>query len=73
MAYTSLNKLLFYKKVLTLVQQHYEPGVTTYKGVYRKHVNPNYPMSYRTFMKIVATPVDKLLKELNLNCHEGKC
>lgn len=67
MAYNTVNKLLFYKKVINLVQQHYIPEVTTYKGIYVKYINPEYPMSYKTFMKIMATPVDKELKELLQN------
>jgi len=64
MAYNTVNKLLYYKKIINIVQEYYIPEVTTYKGIYVKYIKPNYPMSYKTFMKIMATPVDKKLKEL---------
>ena len=53
MAYNNRNKLLMYKRVLEIVEKHYEEGVTTYSGVWRKHVFPVYPVSYQTFLKIV--------------------
>lgn len=45
-----------YKRVLEIVAEHYEEGVTTYSGVWRKHVFPVYPISYQTFLKIVNLP-----------------
>lgn len=56
MAYNNRNRLLMYKKVLEIVEKHYEAGVTTYAGVWRKHVYPVYPVSYQTFLKIVNLP-----------------
>lgn len=56
MAYNNRNRLLMYKKVLEIVEKHYEAGVTTYSGVWRKHVYPVYPISYQTFLKIVNLP-----------------
>ncbi|MCM1170101.1 MAG: hypothetical protein NC324_09225 [Bacteroides sp.] len=49
----NINKLLMYRNVLDIVNEHYEEGVTTYSGVWRMHVYQKYPMSYQTFMKIV--------------------
>jgi hypothetical protein len=68
MAYNGHNKLLFYRKVINIVNVHYIPGITTYAGIYRQYVRPQYPMSYRTFMKIMATPVEKELKLLEKSC-----
>lgn len=56
MAYNNRNKLLMYRRVLEIVEKHYEEGVTTYSGVWRKHVFPVYPISYQTFLKIVNLP-----------------
>lgn len=56
MAYNNRNKLVMYKRVLEVVNQHYEEGVTTYAGVWRRHVYPRYPMSYQTFMRIINMP-----------------
>jgi hypothetical protein len=54
MSYNSRNKLIFYKKIQQIVQEHYEEGLTTYKGIFYKYVEPVYPMTYQTFMKIIS-------------------
>lgn len=72
------NKLLTYKKVLKIVNDHYEEGVTTYAGVWRLHVYPVYPMSYNTFLRIINKPdVESSLrrcptpaKSSRLNCFQ---
>lgn len=56
MAYNNRNKLMMYKRILDIVDKHYEAGVTTYAGVWRRHVYPVYPISYQTFLKIVNLP-----------------
>lgn len=53
MARSRLNHLLYCKKVIEIVNKHYEEGWTTYAAVWRKYVNPVYPMSYATFIKII--------------------
>lgn len=62
------NTLLRYKNVITIVQEYYDEDTTTYSGIFRKYVEPIYPMTYQTFIKIINTPVEKLLKE----CAENK-
>ncbi len=64
MAYCPRNKLNYYKKIVDLVNEHFIPDVTTYAGIWRRFVVPRYPMSYRTFMKIMAMPIDRMLKKL---------
>lgn len=59
MAYTKRNQLQRMKLVQELVQKHYEPGISTYKGVWRKYINPVYPMCYATFLKIINTPIKR--------------
>ena len=56
MAYNKLNRYRFYKKVLDIVNTHYISGVTTYSGIFHEYVEPVYPMSYNSFMKIVNMP-----------------
>lgn len=76
MAYNKINKLLMYKKVVDLVNQHYEEGFTTYAGVWRTYINPVYPMSYQTFIQIINMPnLDKVLQDEydKLNKEESEC
>lgn len=56
MANINRNKVLMYRNVIALVNAHYEEGITTYAGVWRNHVYPVYPMSYKTFLRIVNLP-----------------
>ena len=64
MARHRLNYLLHCKKVVDIVNQHYEEGWTTYAAVWRRYVNPVYPMSYATFIKIINMPgIDRQIEE----------
>lgn len=64
MAYNNINRFILYQKVINIVNKEFEPGLTTYSGVWRKYVNPIYPMSYNTFLKIINMPnVDKQLEQ----------
>lgn len=56
MAYNRKNRIRTYLLVADIVKAHYEEGVTTYRGIWMKYVNPTYPMSYSHFMKIVGMP-----------------
>lgn len=47
------------KLVQDIVQQHYIDGVTSYKGIWRKYVNPVYPMCYHTFISYINTVVPR--------------
>lgn len=59
MAYNSKNYLKKVHKVQMIVEQHYEEGITTYKGIYEKYVYPMYPMSYPTFLKMINIPINR--------------
>lgn len=48
-----LNYLLYCNNVIKIVNEYYEEGFTTYAAVWRKHVNPVYPMSYQKFIGII--------------------
>jgi len=63
MAYNNRNKLLYWKQVQEETQKHFIPGITPYAPVFRQYIEPRFPMSYATFMKIINMNVDKLLKE----------
>jgi len=61
--YNNINKLLKYKKIIDIVNKHYRSGITTYAGIFREHVEPVYPMCYRTFMTIINMPnIDKQIE-----------
>ena len=64
MARNRLNHLLYCKKVVEIVNKYYEEGWTTYAAVWRKYVNPVYPMSYATFIKIInMSGLDRQIEE----------
>lgn len=68
MARNRLNHLLYCKKVIEIVNKYYEEGWTTYAAVWRRHVNPIYPMSYATFIKIINMPnLESQIKEAELS------
>ena len=47
--------------VCRIVQEHYEPGnqAKCYYQVWKKYVNPVYPMCYRTMLRYISTPLPK--------------
>jgi len=49
------------KKVCKIVQIHYQEGCYShcYKAIWEKYVNPIYPMSYRTFLRYINTPISR--------------
>ena len=64
MAYNKINKLRMYKRITDLTNAHYEAGITTYKGVWRNHIYPVYPISYAVYMKIISMPsIERQLAE----------
>lgn len=65
MARTKINTLRYYAKVVEITNSHYIEGLTTYAGIWRKYVNPIYPMSYETYMRIISYPrLNQELEEL---------
>lgn len=55
--YNSVNQLKKIALIQVLVEKHYEEGFTTYAGVFRKHIQVIYPMTYPTFIKYINTPI----------------
>ena len=47
--------------VCRIVQEHYEPGnqSKSYYQVWKKYVNPVYPMCYRTLLRYISTTLPK--------------
>ena len=73
MAYNKKNKFKFYKNVLEIVNKHYISGITTYAGIYREYVYPIYPISYKTFMRIVNFPnLEQSITEETKKCGESQ-
>ena len=63
--YNRLNYLKHCKIVVDIVNAHYKAGYTTYAGVFRTFVKPFYPMSYKSFMKIMNMPnVNKQIEDI---------
>ncbi|MCL2291212.1 MAG: hypothetical protein FWC34_11030 [Bacteroidetes bacterium] len=61
--YNRLNYLKHCKIVIDIVNAHYRVGYTTYSGIFRTFVEPFYPMSYKSFMKIINMPsIDKQIE-----------
>lgn len=56
MAYNRVNLLRRYLAIVEETNRHYDPDVTTYKGVWRKYIYPKFHLSYQRYMVIVGTP-----------------
>ena len=56
MAYNRVNILRHYRAIVEETNRHYDPDVTTYKGVWRKYIYPVYHISYSRYMTIISTP-----------------
>lgn len=54
--YRKVNKLKYYLKVVEITNKHYVEGVSTYSGIFRKYIEPIYPMSYQQYIKIINMP-----------------
>lgn len=65
------NLLLRYAKIVEIYKAHKEEDVPSTR-VLKKHIFPIYPISYRTLMTILSTPVNKELKEIDQNIEELK-
>lgn len=66
MRYSRVNHLQRYIIIQKIVMDRYEPDVTTYSGIWRKYVNPVYPMTYKRFIEIINMPrlKEQLAEEL---------
>lgn len=56
MGYNKINQYKRYLIIVEIVQKHYVEGISNYKGIWRKHINPTYPMSYSKFIEIINIP-----------------
>ena len=67
MAYNKINKLKRNLLIVEITNRHYEPGYTTYAAIFRKHIEPVYPMSYKSYIDIINAPdiAKSLEKEVN--------
>jgi len=67
MAYNRINKLKRDLLIIEITNRHYEAGYTTYAAIFRKYIEPVYPMSYKSYMDIINSPDAEgvLKKEVN--------
>lgn len=56
MQYSRVNHIQRYIIIQNIVRDKYDPDVTTYAGIWRKYVNPIYPMTYHRFIEIINMP-----------------
>jgi len=51
------NTRIRIRRVCEITQMHYEEGShsSCYKAVWRNHIYPIYPMSYRTYLNYIST------------------
>lgn len=43
--------------------KHYEEGLTTYRGVWRRWIQPRFFISYSYYMDILGTPMKDIKKQ----------
>lgn len=60
-----INTLRRIERVAEITEKHYEIGRLDrcYKEVWRRYVDPVYPMSYRTYLRYVQTNYKKEIRE----------
>lgn len=66
MSYNRKNALLKMKIVVDIYKKHKNDCNTT-RGVFRKYIEPYYPMCIATLYNYLATPIEKELKEIEQN------
>ena len=50
------NTLQMKRAVVEEHNRHYVDGVTTYKGIWRRWIQPRFFISYNYYMDILSTP-----------------
>lgn len=63
MAYNRVNILRHYRGIIEITNRHYEPMVTTYKGIWAKYIYPVYHLSYQRYLDILSIPVERELEK----------
>lgn len=54
MPYNRVNVIKRYMDVQRITQEHYEEGVTTYRGIWRKYIEPRFHISYPRYINILG-------------------
>lgn len=62
----SVHQLRRVKLIVDLYKKHKRLGYSD-AFVYREYINPVYPMSLSTFYEYLSVPVDRMLKENEVN------
>lgn len=63
MARNKTNMRQLKEAVIEEHRQHYIDGVTTYRGVWRRWIQPKFFISYSYYMDILGTPLSDIRKE----------
>ena len=73
MGYNRVNKLKQYMLIVNITKKHYVEGVTTYRGIWACYINPVYPMTYQSYMRIINMPnLERQLREAEEKREQGK-
>ena len=54
MPYNRINVIKRYMDVQRITQEHYEEGITTYRGIWRKYIEPLFHYSYQQYINILG-------------------
>ncbi len=54
MPYNRANVIKRYIDVQRITQEHYEEGITTYRGIWRKYIEPLFHYSYQQYINILG-------------------
>lgn len=65
------NTLLRMKIVVDIYKKYKDDSNTTV-GVFRKYIEPYYPMSIQTLYNYLATPIERQLKEIEAESQQMK-
>lgn len=60
------------KMVCEITNKHYESGNNNkcYKEVWRRYVNPIYPMCYKTYLSYISRPLREIKEATGTHPHE---
>lgn len=62
MSRNKMNMRQMKEAVIEEHNRHYIEGLTTYRGVWRRWIQPQFFISYSYYMDILGTPMSKIKK-----------
>lgn len=63
MSRNKTNVRMMMEAVIEEHNSHYIDGVTTYKGVWKRWIQPKFFISYSYYMEILGTPISDIKKK----------